>query len=60
LTALKEYSLKGVGEPEYYLGGKVDTLDETWKDDNVSTGLSACTYIKNAVNKFELMFGAKL
>jgi hypothetical protein len=38
----------------------VDTLNETWKGENVSTGLSACTYIKNAVKKFELMFSAKL
>jgi hypothetical protein len=56
----KDDPLKGVGEPKNYLGGNVDTLDETWKDDNVSTGLSAHTYIKNAVEKFELMFGAKL
>jgi hypothetical protein len=56
----KDYPLKGVGEPEYYLGGNVDTLDDTWKEDNVSTGLSARTYIKNAVEKFELMFGAEL
>jgi hypothetical protein len=56
----KEYPLKGVGEPEYYLGGNVDVLDETWKDDNVSTGLSARTYIKNTVERFELMFGGEL
>jgi hypothetical protein len=56
----KEYPLKGMGEPEYNLGGNVDTLHVTWNDNNVSTGLPARTYIKNAVDKFELMFGAKL
>jgi hypothetical protein len=34
----KEYPLKDVGEAEYYLGGN------TWKDDNVTIGLSARTY----------------
>jgi hypothetical protein len=56
----KDYPLKGVGEPEYYLGGNVDVLDETWKDENVKTVLSARTYIKNVVEKFELMFGGEL
>ena len=26
----KDYVLKGVGAPEYYLGGNIDALDETW------------------------------
>ena len=25
-----DYALKGVGEPEYYLSGNVDPLDDTW------------------------------
>ena len=37
----KDYMLKGVGKPEYYLGGNVDPLDNTWRDDNVSLALSA-------------------
>jgi hypothetical protein len=56
----KDYMLKGVGEPEYYLGGNVDPLDNTWKDDNVSTALSARTYIKNVVERFEGTFGSEL
>ena len=48
-----DYMLKGVGEPEYYLGGNVDPLDDTWKDDNVSLALSARTYVKNVVEHFE-------
>ena len=48
-----DYMLKGVGEPEYYLGGNVDPLDDTWKDNNVSLTLSARTYVKNVVEHFE-------
>jgi hypothetical protein len=55
-----DYMLKGVGEPEYYLGGNVDPLDHTWKDENVSLALSAWTYIKNVIERFEATFGAKL
>ena len=56
----KDYMLKGVGEPEYYLGGNVDQLDDTWKEDNVSLGLSARTYVKNTVERFEATFGTEL
>ena len=31
-----DYMLMGVSEPEYYLGGNVDPLDDTWKTENVS------------------------
>ena len=44
-----DYMLKGVGEPEYYLGGNINPLDDTWKDNNVSLVLSARTYVKNVV-----------
>jgi hypothetical protein len=40
----KDYMLKGIGEPEYYLGGNVDPLDTTWKDDNV-VSLALCSYL---------------
>jgi hypothetical protein len=55
-----DYVLKGVGEPEYYLGGNVDLLDKTWKDDNVSLALLARTYIKNVIEQFKGTFGAEL
>ena len=55
-----DYMLKGVGEPEYYLGGNVDPLDNTWKTENVSLALSAWTYIKNLVKHFERLFGSNL
>jgi hypothetical protein len=57
---MKDYMLKGVGEPKYYLGGNVDPLDTTWKDDNVSLALSAHTYVKNMVERFETVFGSEL
>ena len=56
----KDYMLKEVGEPEYYLVCNVDQLDETWKEDNVSLGLSAQTYVKNTVEWFEATFGVEL
>jgi hypothetical protein len=61
INELKEdYMLKGVGEPKYYLGGNVDPLDTTWKDDNFSLALSAHTYVKNVVERFETVFEAEL
>lgn len=48
----KIYSLKGVGEPEYYLGGNVITLNPNeWAKAKVETELSAETYIKNIIPK---------
>jgi hypothetical protein len=52
--------LKGIREPEYYLGGNVDLLKKMWTDDNVSTTLSARTYIKNVIEHFKGVFGAEL
>ena len=49
----KSFILKGVGAPEYYLGGDVDQLDEHWTVDAVGLALSAKTYIKNLIPKFE-------
>ncbi len=47
------YILKGVGVPEYYLGGDFETLDEHWTAENVGSAFSAKTYIGNVVPKFE-------
>ena len=58
MTELKKvYVLKGVGIPEYYLGGNVEILDEHWASDDVGLALSAKTYIENVVPKFETLFG---
>ena len=47
------YVLKGVGEPEYYLGGDVIDLDGTYKKEGVHTALSAEIYVQNVVEKYE-------
>ena len=52
----KDYILKGVGQPRYYLGGDVFELDGTWQKDNIHTALSAHTYIDRVMEKFEQVF----
>jgi hypothetical protein len=55
----KDYILKGIGQPEYYLGGDVMELDGTWRKEGINTALSAQTYVKNVVTKFEGIFGGE-
>ena len=58
IGALKEhYELKGVGVPEYYLGGNVEQLDEHWNKQGITLGFSSRTYVANVVPKFEALFG---
>jgi len=52
----KEYVLKGVGKPMYYLDGNVTTLDKPWNNNGIHTALSTGTYISNVVKKFEEVF----
>ena len=61
-----DYVLKGIGQPRYYLGGDIldltnpeDDLPPT-KDPDTTNALSAETYIKNAVEKYEQQFGFEL
>jgi hypothetical protein len=56
-TLEKTYMLKSVGIPEYYLGGNVESLGETWKNQGLGLALSAKTYIQNVIPKFEDLFG---
>ena len=49
----KSYTMKGVGYPQFYLGGDVVEFPPSWKSKNVSFGLSAHTYIKNCVSYLE-------
>jgi hypothetical protein len=53
----KTYMLKIVDIPEYYLGGNVEFLGETWKNQALRLALSAKTYIQNVILKFEGLFG---
>lgn len=55
----KEYILKGVGTPEYYLGGDIEDISEHWSKQGISTGLSAKTYIENVVKKLEQMMDSR-
>jgi len=52
----RDYVRKGVGIPEYYLGGDLVELDNSWKSTGIKTALSAKTYIKNVVEKYEKLF----
>ena len=45
------YVMKGVGKPQYYLGGDVIDLPSEWKQEQCTTAFSAKTYIKNYVPK---------
>jgi hypothetical protein len=48
----KIYVFKGVGIPEYYLGGNVEFLRESWKNQGLGLALSARAYIQNFIPKF--------
>jgi hypothetical protein len=52
---LKEsYVLKGVGVPEYYLGGNFDQItDPTFMNRKITNALSASTYISTCLEKFK-------
>jgi hypothetical protein len=51
----KDYILKCVGEPMFYLGGDVKQLGEAWQLEEIDCALSANTYIHNAVKKVKTM-----
>jgi len=51
----KTYSMKGVGTPQYYLGGDVIELPKDWYNEQVYTAFSAKTYIQNVVPKLSKM-----
>ena len=56
----KVYTMKGVGIPEYYLGGDVEQLDEHWNKEDIAMAFSAQKYIENVIPKFEALFGHSL
>ena len=53
------YIMKGVGTPQYYLGGDVLEMDERWHKENIYTAFSASTYIKNTLECLATMIGIK-
>jgi hypothetical protein len=56
----KIYLLKNAGIPEYYLGGNVEFLLDSWKKQGLGLAISARTYIQNVIPKFEDLFGKEL
>src|SRR5687767_12885164 len=47
----RTYIMKGVGKPQYYLGGDVVGLGPEWEKEGISEAFSAETYIQNALPK---------
>ena len=42
-----KFTMKGIGEPRYYLGGDVHKLSEQWEKEGITESFSAETYISN-------------
>ena len=55
----KTYHMKGVGKPQYYLGGDVLELGPEWEKENISTAFSAETYIRNALPRLAKACGVE-
>jgi hypothetical protein len=53
------YILKGVGSPQYYLGGDIVQMKPEWNKENIYTAFSAHTYIKNSLERLSKMVGLK-
>jgi len=51
----KVYVMKGVGKPQYYLGGDVVDVGEEWEKQGINTAFSAETYIRNCLPKLAKM-----
>jgi hypothetical protein len=52
-----DYILKGVGEPEYYLGADMEALNQEWQKDSATSAIASNTYIKRVTERFELLEG---
>jgi hypothetical protein len=51
------YMLKSVGIQEYYLGGNVEFLGQSWKNQELGLALLVKIYIQNVIPKFEGLLG---
>ena len=51
----RHYIMKGVGKPQYYLGGDVVDLGPEWQKEQCYTAFSAETYIKNSLPRMAKM-----
>ncbi|HEY9297802.1 MAG TPA: reverse transcriptase domain-containing protein, partial [Phormidium sp.] len=55
----KTYIMKGVGKPQYYLGGDVIDLGPEWEKEGIKSAFSAETYIINTLPKLAKLCGFK-
>jgi len=53
------YTMKGVGAPQYYLGGDVLKLGEEWLKEEIDSAFSTETYITNCLPKLAKMLGCE-
>jgi hypothetical protein len=53
---LEKHYMKGVGKPQYYLGGDVVELGEEWNKEGIYTAFSAETYIKHSLRETATMW----
>ena len=60
LELCKDYILKGIGQPEYYLGGNVVKLNLTWHSLGIHYSLSAKMYCTNIITKYEELLGGAI
>ena len=51
------YTLKGVGEPEFFLGASVGKVKGNYNDKKSTLSLSAHIYLKNLLTRLELQLG---
>ena len=51
-----DFEMKGVGPPDYFLGGNFNYTDENWANEKIYMGFSSKTYIENVIPKFEELF----
>ena len=56
----KTYTMKGVGKPQYYLGGDVVELGDEWEKEGISAAFSAETYIINTLPKLAKLCGLEV
>ncbi|HEY9300451.1 MAG TPA: Ty1/Copia family ribonuclease HI, partial [Phormidium sp.] len=55
----KTYIMKGVGKPQYYLGGDVVDLGPEWEKEGITSAFSAETYLKNTLPKLAKLCGLR-
>ncbi len=52
--------MKGVGKPQYYLGGDVVDLGPEWEKEGLKSAFSAETYILNVLPKLAKLCGLEV